>query len=405
MVVLDSTLMAPWDDGASSPRIEDVQTFVTAPEGLNLVVVRVDTDIPGLYGLGCGTHAFRAKAVKDIVDDYLTPRVIGRSARDVTDIFQTLKLAPYWRGGPVDNSALSGIDMALWDIKAKQANEPVWSLTGGLVRSYLPTYISVFATSLEELVAGVQRRWDEGYRRFRPMIAGHDYGSQRCTGRAYIADWVTTLTRLVEEFGSEAEYVVDVHGRLQPQEVFELARVMDDFPLVYLEDPFPHELTRWLPQLRGFSSQRLAIGETFASIEEFLPLIVASSIDVVRSHISMIGGFSAAHRLATLAEQFGVQTAWHGPLDLSPLGHAANAALGLASPNFGVHEHHEPSEAAIEVFPGAHRADAGRIMPWHSPGWGVGFDEEAARKYPPMSPFTISRLEANRALDGSLLKP
>jgi len=396
---------APWDHADDSPRITDVRTFITAPEGLNLVVVRVDTDAAGLQGLGCATFTFRAKAVETVVQDYLAPRVVGRSVRDVTDIFRSLELGPYWRGGPIENSALSGIDMALWDIKGKLAGMPVWSLLGGLTRASLPTYVSVFAPDLRTLVERVGRARERGHTRVRPMVQGPDHGRPQATGREYIRATVRTLELLDHELGGGQEYVVDVHGRLEPQETIELARALEPFDLVYLEDPFPPEHLGWLPTLRGHTTHPIAIGEVFTSVEQYLPGLSSRSIDVVRSHLSMIGGFTPAIGLAHLAAHFGAQIAWHGPSDLSPVGHAANAALGFASPHLRIHEHHEPSEAVKEMFLGAPSAAGGVIEPWAAPGWGVEFDAAVAARYPAVEPSRISVLEGHRSVTGAVVRP
>ncbi|HEY0533585.1 MAG TPA: hypothetical protein VGD29_18500 [Actinoplanes sp.] len=139
MTVIAET-QAPWP-ARDTLRITGVRTVVTAPEGVNLVVVRVDTNDPGLYGLGCATFHQRFAAVVATVEQHLAPLLIGRHPADISDIGRMLNYSGYWRGGPIESSALSGVDMALWDIAGKRAGMPVYELLGGRLRGAVPVYI------------------------------------------------------------------------------------------------------------------------------------------------------------------------------------------------------------------------------------------------------------------------
>jgi mannonate dehydratase len=130
---------APWPsrDGL---RITGIRAVVTAPEGVNLVVVRVDTNDPGVYGLGCATFHQRFAAVVAALEQHVTPLVVGRSPADISDLTRMVHFSSYWRDGPVLNSALSGVDMALWDIAGKRAGMPVYELLGGRLRGAVPVF-------------------------------------------------------------------------------------------------------------------------------------------------------------------------------------------------------------------------------------------------------------------------
>ena len=397
-------LAPPWDD--PGPRITSVRAIVTAPEGINLVVVRVETDVDGLIGWGCATFAYRSAAVAMVVDQYLAPRLIGRRAGDITDLFNSLRNGPYWRDGPIDNNALSGIDMALWDIKGKLAGLPVWSLWGGRVRAELPAYSTVYAPDLPSLVAALTPRVERGDRRFRVIVTGGEPPGRRLPDPSTaIRQTVELLAGLRRELPAEAEFIVDVHGQLPPADAVRMAAAVEPFGLLYLEDPLAVEDLGWLPDLRARTRVPLAIGEVFTSVNHYLPVMEGRQIDFIRCHLSAIGGLSPALRLQAAAELFGIRTAWHGPLDLSPIGHAANVALATVAANFGVHEHHSPSELTQDIFPGAPVMVDGVVRPSTRPGLGIDFDEQLAAQHPPIPADRLFGLEGMRRGDGTAQRP
>jgi mannonate dehydratase len=390
----------------TEPVVAAVRTFVTAPDGVNLVVVRIESDLDGLAGLGCGTFTFRAESVARLVDNYLAPRLIGRPIRDITDVFSSLYLSPYWRTGPIENNALSGVDLALWDLKGKLAGMPVWSLLGGKVRQYLDAYRTVLAPTEGDVVELVARRIADGESSFRVLLEDPDDPvAVPYYGEPYMAAMESLLRLLRRELGDQPNVIVDVHGRLSPSECIRFANSIEAWKPYYLEDPLILEDLGWLPRLREQVALPIAMGELFTDVNEYAGPIARHEIDFVRCHITSIGGLTPALRLAHAAELFGVKTAWHGPADLSPIGHAANAALAVSAPNFGIHEHSEPGAATREVFPGSLVMTAGRVVPSDGVGWGVEFDEKAAARFPPIEASRRSFLEFRRRGDGTIQHP
>src|SRR5512137_389401 len=157
--------------GLPSPKIVDVRAIATAPAGLRLVVVKVTTDQDGLYGYGCATFTQRADLVPPAVDRYLKPFLVGKPADRIDDTWQALYASSYWRNGPVLNNAISGVDMALWDIKGRQAGMPVYQLLGGKMREAAASYTSIGGGEVQQIVDGARKAMAQGYRYIRLQIS------------------------------------------------------------------------------------------------------------------------------------------------------------------------------------------------------------------------------------------
>ena len=399
--------------------IRDIKTIITAPSGINFVVVKVETSEPGLYGLGCATHTQRFLAVKTAIDEYLRPLLIGRPVGTIEDIWQMSMVNGYWRNGPVLNNAVSGIDQALWDLKGKMAGMPVYELLGGKCRPAVHLYRHADGDSLEELEENVQRYLEEGYRYIRCQMG--KYGGQMGKGtqsihspvgvppgsyydpKQYMRSTLRVFEHLREVFGWEIELIHDVHERIAPTDALLFAKEMEPFKLFFLEDLFSPEQIEWFEIVRAQCATPLAMGELFVHPIEWKGLIAKRLIDYIRVHVSEIGGLTPAIKRQKLCEAFGVRTAWHGPTDISPVGAAAQLHLDIASPNFGIQETVGFSEQDREVFPGCPDIQHGYMIPHETPGFGVDLDEMAAAKYPPVERDFLW-LEA-RIPDGTSVKP
>ena len=157
--------------GLPSLKITDITTILTAPNRIRLVVVKVSTSEQGLYGLGCATFTQRAYAVQTAVERYLKPFLIGRDVDQVEDIWQSSYVSSYWRNGPVLFNAMSGVDMALWDIKGKRANMPVYQLLGGKCRFAAALYAHVQGRDFKEVEDNAKKAMAKGYRHIRVQVA------------------------------------------------------------------------------------------------------------------------------------------------------------------------------------------------------------------------------------------
>ena len=411
--------------------ISDVKVILTAPEGINLVVVKVETNQPGLHGLGCATFAYRHLVVQCLVEEYLKPLLVGRDVSAIEELWQLMHQNAYWRHGPIENSAISGVDMALWDIKGKMAGMPLYQLFGGKVREGVPVYRHADGRDLSELCDNIAKYQAQGITHIRCQSGGYGGGSFGAApstaprgapdgiyldSRAYMRDTLKLFDGIRSKVGFGIQLCHDVHERLSPVDAIRFACEMERFDLFFLEDAIPLEDGRWLRQLRDKTRIPLAQGELFTNPYEWKTLIAEQLIDFIRVHLSQIGGITPGRKLQMFAEQYGVRTAWHGPGDMSPLGHAANIHVDLAARNFGVQEWSGieppnfviqelkgPHGALLDVFPGLPEFRAGYVYANDKPGLGIDIDEAQARKYPCEN--TVTTWTQTRLVDGSLQTP
>jgi mannonate dehydratase len=405
-------------------KITDVKTVLTAPAGIRLVVVKVQTNEPEVYGLGCATFTQRARVVETAVDKYLRPFLLGKDPLKIEDVWQSSFVSSYWRNGPVLGNALSGVDMALWDILGKAAGMPVYQLLGGKCRDAVDTYRHASGQTFKEVEDSVRRYIEEGYRHVRVQVgiaglatygAKGQPGDAKTPANAQTQVWeprpyVRALPRLFEhlrsKLGEDVELLHDVHERVPPILAMQLCKDLEPYRLFFLEDPFSPEDVGYFEHLRKQTSTPIAMGELFNNTNEWLPLVSGRLIDFIRIHISQVGGLTMAKKIAALCEFFAVRTAWHGPGDVSPVGHACNVHLDLTTPNFGIQEAREFNQAEQDVFPGCPKLEDGYYHASEKPGFGIDLDEKAAVKFPIQDdpPFDL-RWGNVRRRDGTVVKP
>ena len=398
--------------------ITNVRAIGTAPAGSNLIVVKVETSEPGLYGLGCATFTQRAFAVITAIEKYLQDFCVGKDVDNIEDMWQAAFVSSYWRNGPVLNNAISGLDQALWDIKGKRANMPVYQLLGGKCRFAIPCYTHASGSTPEEAADSVTRFMEEGYRYVRIQQGG--YGGTGLTeepdfkkaGFARDSDqymdqgkYIRSVPKLFEtvrkQCGEEVELLHDIHERLDPIDAIRVVKSLESFNPFFIEDPFSPEQMEWFKELRNATTVPLSMGELFNNINEFKEPMVNRLFDFIRIHISQIGGITPAMKVARLGEFYGIRTAWHGPGDVSPVGHAANAHIDFAIWNFGIQEAARINDLTREIFPGSPTMKDGYMYVNEVPGLGVEINEELAAKYPmhTRSNWTV------RKFDGTIIRP
>jgi mannonate dehydratase len=405
--------------GLPPVKIKSVKAIATAPQGSNLIVVKVETTEPGLYGLGCATFTQRAVAVVTAINSYLNDFCVGKDVDNIEDMWNAVYVSSYWRNGPVLNNAISGLDEALWDIKGKRANMPVYQLLGGKSRFAIPCYTHANGKTPEEVADDVQRIMGQGFSYIRVQQGGYgavgaindtpDFKAAGFGGetdnymneRTYLKSVPKMFETVRKRCGDEIELLHDIHERVQPMDAINMIKQLDQYRPFFVEDPFSPENMEWFKQLRASTTVPIAMGELFNNINEFKLPMVNQWFDYIRIHVSQIGGITPAMKVARLGEWFNIKTAWHGPGDVSPVGHSAHAHIDLAVWNFGIQEAVSFSDKMLEVFSGCPTMNKGYMSVNEVPGLGVDINEKEAAKYPI---GTKSNWQV-RKKDGTLIRP
>ena len=399
-------------------KIIAARVIVCSP-GRNFVTLKIETD-QGLSGLGDATLNGRELAVASYLTDHVVPCLIGRDAQQIEDIWQYLYRGAYWRRGPVTMTAIAAVDTALWDLKAKAANLPLYQLLGGKSRTGVMVYGHANGRDIAETVDEVLRHKELGYRAIRAQsgvpgldkvygvgAAGshfyepadgalpseHDWSSEK-----YLRHTPKLFAAVREAVGEDVHLLHDVH-HLTPVEAARLGKSLEPFNLFWMEDPTPAENQESFKLIREHTTTPIAVGEVFNSIWDCKELIERQLIDYIRATVVHAGGITHLRRIADLASLYQVRTGCHGATDLSPVCMGAALHFDTWVPNFGVQEHMPHSALTDAVFPHAYRFEAGFMQPGDAPGHGVEIDEALAAKYP----YQRAYLPVNRLQhDGSL---
>ena len=353
-------------------KITNIKSFPVWGGNRNFFFVKVETDA-GIYGIGEGGITWRELAAAACVD-HLKPLLIGEDPSRIEHLWQLMFRGGFFPAGRIACSAISAIDIALWDIRGKVLGVPVYDLLGGLVRKKVVCYPHIGGESPEQLANNAIKMADQGWRfvRWGTPTEG-DILEPSKAARQTLKQCDAVRTAL----GDDIEILIDVHTRLDPQHVIPLCRSLEQFHPYFIEDPLRSENVKTYHQMARHVSVPLAVGEQFATKWEFRELIEEELMQYARIDVCIVGGLTEARKVANWCETHYIDIAPHNPL--GPVSTAACLHLDLATSNFGVQELPlQPGTILPEVFPVQVSFEDGHLLPPTSPGLGIDFNEEAA---------------------------
>lgn len=367
-------------------KITKITTTVVNAKMRNWVVVRVYTDVAGLIGIGEATLEFQARAVVGAVED-LAPLLVGRDPREIERNWQILYRHPFFKGGAVTMSAISGIDQALWDISAKDLNVPLWRILGGLARDRVrmydhlgggnsdAVYNSDTVNSFEEKM---KQSIKDGFTAVKILAVPQSAPLGDAVKLRHAGELMATARKAA---GPDVDIMIDFHGRTTAAMAIQFAEVLAPYKPLFLEEIVPPDQHEALKRARAKITVPLATGERLLHRTEFLPLLEDGLIDVAQPDVCHAGGITELRKIAALCDTYGVTMAPHNPL--GPIATMVNVHLGLTTPNFLIQEVMRSDVSwRSEVFSGVPEIKDGHIYPPTAPGIGVEMDEKEAAKHP-----------------------
>jgi galactonate dehydratase len=356
--------------------ITALELFPVAPRWLFLKI----STAGGISGWGEPVVEGKAATVRAAVEE-MSGFVVGRQAGDIEDIWQTLYRGGFYRGGPVLMSAMAGIDQALWDIKGKALGVPIYELLGGAVRERMKIYGWIGGDKPENVADGALKRKEEGY------LAVKMNGTSEMEWIATPAEVDSCVARLAavrEAVGQDFGIGVDFHGRVHKAMARILAREMEPYNPMFIEEPVLTENNDALLSLRQTTAIPIATGERMYSRWDFKPILENGSVDIIQPDLSHAGGISECRRIAAMAEAYDVAIAPHCPL--GPIAFAACLQLDFASPNaliqetsLGIHYNQGTELSDYLVDPNVFAFDQGYVSRPTGAGLGIEVNEDNVR--------------------------
>ena len=365
-------------------RITDLKVYArySAEHRASASLVKIETDA-GLSGWGSVALSGKEEAAAECARSF-RDWLLGRDPFDIEHIWQDLFRGSFWRGGPVIMTAISGIDTALWDLKGRALDTPVYNLLGGKARQRVRIYRHAGGPETDESRRRLDTFLESGVTAVRTSVSSAESRQTDVFDpREGIEDTVARLTRLREYVGPRVDIAVDVHTRLSPPEAIEFCQMVEPLRLFFVEDPIRSENPEVFRHIRAKTKTRLATGEQLVGKWAFRELISENLVDYLRVDLCHAGGITETKKIASWAEAYYVEMALH-----CTNGHIADAAslhLNLSIPNCGIQEYSGGSRPLEGLVEGGFTIEQGHLVPTGEPGLGFRVNEERLASLPPLT--------------------
>ncbi len=372
-------------------KITSIKPIVCNARMRNWIFVKVETDQPGLVGWGEATLEWHTRSVVGAIEDIAT-LLVGEDPQRIEHLWQMMFRQHFWHGsGIVRSTAMSGIDIALWDIAGKILNVPCHQLWGGRVRDYVRLYCHLGGGRMEDFyetpVANADKFGDlareaveDGFTAFKSMAVPP---TSVLEGNKPVRAAVQAVAAMRDAVGPDIDIMVDCHARPSPNMGMQFAKALEPYNLYFFEEPCWPENMEALGRINSAVTTPIATGERLTSLSQFRDLFALNGCDVVQPDITHCGGLSAVRKIAALAEAYKIAVAPHNPQ--GPVSTAAAFELGFSQPDFAICETvSQDVEWRHDVVTDHHPIDKSNrtVRPGTKPGLGVELDEEAIAKHP-----------------------
>jgi len=367
-------------------KITDIRTVVVNAQMRNWIFVKVETDVPGLYGWGEATLEWKTRAVTGCVEDF-KPLLLGRDPTRIEFLWQIMYRHSFWRLGLIGTTAISAIEQACWDITGKSLAVPVYKLLGGRVRDKVRMYThlgmgemkAVYETTeAEPLIELAEAVIEKGYRALKVVCVPL---SPPLTGLPAVNHFAKLIGKLREAVGDGVDIMIDFHGRTTPGQAIEYIRAVEEFHPFFCEEPVPPEQPDALLEVRRSVRVPIATGERLATRWDFRRVCELQACHILQPDLCHCGGLLEARKIAALGETYLMAIAPHNPN--GPVANVVALHFDLSTPNFLIQEDMVGDVPwRFDVVKTPLKAEKGYWLPIEKPGWGVEIDEAEARKHP-----------------------